>query len=383
LFGCSEISSDEEQKTGPDESFELVRAWKLVLENHFHDTICTTSVPQVLIEARVRADKAIQIAEAISSQAIALLMSNVVPVSKERMFIFNPTNIARMRELVVVWMAMPRGKIIDAGQILTVTDCVTGKSFNSTVLSFESSLWCYRHKKGGFRSGHSFNMLKIAMRPPVVEANEMRLFHISQNPEYGPAETSSTIKETEHQRRRSKTTTTTTTETTEEATTPLQIVGEFGNSLMKCKILRDGSLVVSSKHGFFADEQRVNVVSVQQDSGTQYLASFGNQISPIRMEKLRIVRNAEFEHVSFRLRGYDLTVQVDEFQERLADKNKKKQKMTFDIGVNYVLAEGSSQIMTRISLNNPEGSNRNFALRVGHFTSCKKKTKTIFFFKKT
>ncbi len=363
---------------GPDESVELTRAWKLVLENHFHDTICTSSVPQVTIEARVRAERAIQIAEAISAQAMARLMERIVPVSKERFFVFNPTNIVRKHELVVAWMSIPRSTIIDAGQILTVTDSRTMKKFNATVLSFEGGLWCYRHKKGGFRSGHGFNMVKLAMRPPVIEANEMRLLQVSHNPEYGQPETSSTSSSEVHLRRRKKTTSSSDDEA-EATADPSVVVGEFGNDLLHCQIMRDGSLLVTAKKGQFEGVQHLNNVFVQQDTGTQYLAAYGMQISPIRMEKLHIERNPEFEHVSFKLRGYDVTVRVGEFQRRQND-DKMPKKMSFDIGVHYVLAASSSQIMTRVTMNHPEGGSKNFALRVAHFTSCKKELENSYCF---
>lgn len=343
-----------------------------MLENHFHDTICTSSVPQVTVEARVRAERAIQIAEATSAQAMIRLMEHVVPVSKERFFLFNPTNIARRGELVVGWMSIARSTIIDVGQILSVTDCRTMQEFNATVLASERGLWCYRHKKGGFRSGHSFNMLKLAMLVPELEPNEMRLLQVSHVPRYGLPdwmfEPSTT---TSHARRRSKTTEPVETEEPK----PKKEVGEFGNSLLRCTIMRDGSLKVRSKTGLFEGVQHVNNVFVQSDTGSQYLAAFGSQISPIRMEKLAIERVAEFEHVSFKLRGYDLDAQVSEFKRPFNEKAPKK--MSFDISVHYVLAEGSTQIMTRVSINHPEGRSRNFALRVAHFTQCEEKVVVV------
>lgn len=97
-----------------DESADLRRAWKLVLENHFHDTLCTTSAPQVLIESRVRADRAILIAQTIASQHMSALMLSRAPRSKEAVFVFNPTNVKRVRELVVAWIRVDRSDNFEA-----------------------------------------------------------------------------------------------------------------------------------------------------------------------------------------------------------------------------------------------------------------------------
>jgi alpha-mannosidase len=360
------------QSAGRDESFEIVRAWKMVLENHFHDTICTTSVPQVLVEARVRAERAIQIAEAISSQFMFALMEKVIPVNVEAVFVFNPTNVARNSELVVLWMAIPRSVVIDPGQILTVTDPLTKQRFNATAVTHDSNLWRYRHRRGGFRTGHTFNMLRVAMRPPLVRPNEMRVFHVSLNPEYGPPVPRETTEP--HKRRRPKKVPPPEEQGKKEeepSDGAPKTLGRFGNKRLECELLPDGSVLVASKTGLFNDVPRLNMIMVQEDFGSQYLAQFGNQISPINVEDVKITRTADFEMVSFWLRGRNLAgSQQTPNPSPLAAKEEPRGQYNFEISVHYVLPEDSNQLWVRVAMAHPEGGNRNFALRVGHKLSC-------------
>lgn len=352
-----------------DESTEIVRAWKLVLENHFHDTICTSSIPQVLVEAKARAERAIQIAEAISSQHMFALMESVTPINLEAVFVFNPTNVERRLELNVFWMAIPRSIIIDAGQIVTVTDVLTRKSFNATAVSFDANVWCFRHKRGGFRSQHTFNVLKMAMRPPLVRPNEMRLFRVSLNPEYGPAATLPPV--TVHERRRKpKPVEAQEEEKPEEGEEEPKSLGRFGNKLMECEIMRDGSLMVASKTGEFVDVPRLNMLLVQEDFGTQYLAGYGIQIGPFKVEELKFSRTAEFEMASFRLRGLNIKPREVETSDSMLNKRPPQKLLNFELGVHYVLPEDSKQIWVRVTFDNPEGGSRNFAIRVAHKLSC-------------
>lgn len=161
-----------------DEGASLRRAWKFVLENHFHDTLCTTSAPQVLRDSRGRAERAIAIAETVSSQHMTYLMKSALPIGMENVFVFNPTNVERRGELVVVWLQIPLTgpfAVAPRGTQVAFEDVKTGGIVPGVVLDSTSWVWNYRHRAGLFRQGFSSGLMKIAFRPSA-SPNEMRLF---------------------------------------------------------------------------------------------------------------------------------------------------------------------------------------------------------------
>ena len=372
------------------EQIEIHRAWKLVLENHFHDTICTTSVPQVFFEAKNRAERAIQIAEGIASQHIAHQLRQITPYHKELVFVFNPTNVARIRQLVVMYMMVPVSVLIRPEDILVVTDVVSGSTVNATVVSSWQNLWSYRHMAGEFREGINFNLLRIAMRPLEMGPNQIRMLHVSHNPQY-----SDPALQIRHLERRKKLdqsnklrvqvrnraqlkafqrgldpakkyelTTTQIPKQSEQSNPSYSVAATLQNDFMKVELTEVGSLVVNG--------MSLNQILIQPDHGTQYYAQFGSALGPLVMEDLDVIENQDFMSASFHLRGRDLMPKkFDEFELKSANYDQIETVWAFDLSVSYVLPRSSRQIWVRITLENLKGGARNFAVRAAHQTKCK------------
>ena len=73
---------------------ELVRqAWRLLMENHPHDSICGCSIDQVHEEMKVRFDQVDQIGEELSRQSLGALANNIQTLAasgRSALVIFNP-----------------------------------------------------------------------------------------------------------------------------------------------------------------------------------------------------------------------------------------------------------------------------------------------------
>ncbi len=87
----------------------LRQAWRILMENHPHDSICGCSIDQVHEEMRPRFDQADQIAEEISLQALQAI-SRAVDTTAEgavsALVVFNPLSSAR-RDVVEVALKLP------------------------------------------------------------------------------------------------------------------------------------------------------------------------------------------------------------------------------------------------------------------------------------
>jgi alpha-mannosidase len=96
------------------------QAWRLVMENHPHDSICGCSVDQVHDEMEPRFDQADQIGEEITNQALRALSSVIdtqVEGAKSAIVLFNPTGSPR-QDLIEVDLSLPEGieafELVDA-----------------------------------------------------------------------------------------------------------------------------------------------------------------------------------------------------------------------------------------------------------------------------
>ncbi|OGO17998.1 MAG: hypothetical protein A2Z14_11665 [Chloroflexi bacterium RBG_16_48_8] len=82
----------------------LRQAWKLLLQNHFHDSICASSVDQVHREMMIRFDNVEQIAEALLADYLPRLAHRLVQGGEEvGLLVFNPTSQQRNGK-VEVWV---------------------------------------------------------------------------------------------------------------------------------------------------------------------------------------------------------------------------------------------------------------------------------------
>jgi mannosylglycerate hydrolase len=89
----------------------LRQAWRLVMENHPHDSICGCSIDQVHDEMRPRFDQADQIGEELTLHALRALSQATATQSKDAfsaLVLFNPLG-SRHHDVVDVELSMPEG----------------------------------------------------------------------------------------------------------------------------------------------------------------------------------------------------------------------------------------------------------------------------------
>jgi alpha-mannosidase len=87
----------------------LRQAWRILMENHPHDSICGCSIDQVHEEMRPRFDQVDQIAGELSLQALQALsraVDTTAPGAVSALVVFNPLSFAR-RDLVEVALKLP------------------------------------------------------------------------------------------------------------------------------------------------------------------------------------------------------------------------------------------------------------------------------------
>jgi alpha-mannosidase len=99
------VASERLGNTAP-----LIRqAWRLLMENHPHDSICGCSIDQVADEMRVRFDQVEQIGEELTRQSLHSLAAQVdtrFPGALAAVLVFNPTGSLRS-DLVEVELSIP------------------------------------------------------------------------------------------------------------------------------------------------------------------------------------------------------------------------------------------------------------------------------------
>jgi mannosylglycerate hydrolase len=96
----------------------LREAWKLLLQNHFHDSICASSVDQVHQEMMTRFDKSEQIAEALLTDYLPRLAPQSSQKGEEvGLLVFNPTSQQRSGK-VEVWVIVKSIRSDPSGRIM-------------------------------------------------------------------------------------------------------------------------------------------------------------------------------------------------------------------------------------------------------------------------
>ncbi len=87
----------------------LRQAWRILMENHPHDSICGCSIDQVHDEMRPRFDQADQVADEIALQALQAIsraVDTTAPGAVSALVVFNPLSFAR-RDVVEVALKLP------------------------------------------------------------------------------------------------------------------------------------------------------------------------------------------------------------------------------------------------------------------------------------
>ena len=107
----------------------ILHAWKLLLQNHFHDSICGSSVDQTHREMLPRFDRAEQVACEVSDDYLARIGSKIAPVDEGiPILVFNPASLPRT-ERVDAWIVprrrLPQGRHQSLGpEDLDLSRCI-------------------------------------------------------------------------------------------------------------------------------------------------------------------------------------------------------------------------------------------------------------------
>ncbi len=94
---------------GMDPAPLIRQAWRLLMENHPHDSICGCSIDQVALEMGARFDQVEQIGEELARQSLSSLAGQVdtrASGALSAVVVFNPSSAAR-RDLVQAELALP------------------------------------------------------------------------------------------------------------------------------------------------------------------------------------------------------------------------------------------------------------------------------------
>jgi mannosylglycerate hydrolase len=129
----------------------LREAWKLVIQNHFHDSICASSVDQVHQEMMTRFDKSEQIIESLLADFLPRLANRLIQGGEEvGLFVFNPTSRQRNGK-VEAWISVKSIRSSPSGEIILEERL---PSENFSLLSPEGKVTPYQILERKFSPGN-------------------------------------------------------------------------------------------------------------------------------------------------------------------------------------------------------------------------------------
>ena len=105
------ITGDSQSSILNRKSETIRQAWRLLMENHPHDSICGCSIDQVHDEMKVRFDQVDQIGEELTRQSLETLAENIrtqSAIGQSAIVIFNPTSGPRS-DVVNTTLELPAG----------------------------------------------------------------------------------------------------------------------------------------------------------------------------------------------------------------------------------------------------------------------------------
>jgi len=162
---------------GADESDMLRHAWKLLLHNHPHDSICGCSTDVVHREMDVRFLKCQQIADEVMRDACQAIADGVdtsaAPEDAAAIVVFNPLNVAQ-EEMVVAQVDFPEDEEFDD---LIVEDA-DGTEVRSHVEQDLGVVWDYELPDDAFRRSFKRHRARVAF-VASVPACGYAVYHVS------------------------------------------------------------------------------------------------------------------------------------------------------------------------------------------------------------
>jgi alpha-mannosidase len=167
LEKCVEPFSAFAYKLGGKYDSDLIwYAWKTLMQNHPHDSICGCSCDEVHREMDTRFEKCQILAEQLANEALETIVEkiNVDGLDKNsvKIAVFNPINVSR-KEMVMATVDFPKDSDIDDLMVLDAD----GNVVQSYVLEDMGIVWDYNLPEVGFRVPYNVRRLHIAFLASV------------------------------------------------------------------------------------------------------------------------------------------------------------------------------------------------------------------------
>jgi alpha-mannosidase/mannosylglycerate hydrolase len=141
-------------------------AWKTLMQNHPHDSICGCSCDEVHREMDTRFEKCQILAEQLGNGALEKIIEkiDIQKLDKEavKVVVFNPINVSR-REMVTAMVDFPKDTEINNLMVLDVE----GNNIPSFVLEDMGIVWDYELPEVGFRVPYNARRLRLAFLASV------------------------------------------------------------------------------------------------------------------------------------------------------------------------------------------------------------------------
>jgi alpha-mannosidase len=141
-------------------------AWKTLMQNHPHDSICGCSCDEVHREMDTRFEKCYILSEQLATEALESVAENIniIDLDKEsiKVVVFNPINVSR-KEMVTATVDFPKDSEMDD---LMVMDA-DGNTIPSYVLEDMGVVWDYDLPEVGFRIPYHVRRFRIVFLASV------------------------------------------------------------------------------------------------------------------------------------------------------------------------------------------------------------------------
>ncbi len=141
-------------------------AWKVLMQNHPHDSICGCSCDEVHREMDIRFEKCQSLSEQLASEAVTYIAQQVsirdLFDRAVQIVVFNPINVER-REMAIATVDFPEDAPIANLSVLNAD----GEPVPSSILEDMGRVWDYELPEVGFRVPYHTRRLRVAFLADV------------------------------------------------------------------------------------------------------------------------------------------------------------------------------------------------------------------------
>lgn len=160
--------------TGKYDKDYIDYAWKTLLENHPHDSICACSTDAVHAEMVTRFNKVLQSADVIANETVHALTKNLNAdaLSGKGVIVFNPTHQA-LNDIVTTYVDFPQDTSIDGIQVKTLQGDVLPCEYD-----IQPNTFTYTLPKDQFRQTDTVTRVTISFLAKDVPALGYQVYDV-------------------------------------------------------------------------------------------------------------------------------------------------------------------------------------------------------------